>query len=80
MKTVLAPLALVLALSACGSRQELTPKSGASLPPRPYAATKTPTPEELMTADGQARPERNDELLKRSEKRRDDPFDLPTPG
>jgi hypothetical protein len=76
MKTVVA-LAMILALSACGGRQVLKPQQGASLPPKPKFAATVPTPEQLMTADDQARPQRNDELLLKSEKRRDDKFDLP---
>ncbi len=76
----LAALALVFALAACGGRQTLQPGEGASLPPKPAAARTAPTAAQLMTADDQARPERNDELLKRSEQRRDDHFDLPPPG
>ncbi len=76
MKTVVA-LTLILALSACGGRQVLKPQQGAALPPKPEFAASVPTPEQLMTADDQARPQRNDELLLKSEKRRDDKFDLP---
>jgi hypothetical protein len=79
MKSVVA-FALILALSACGGRQVLKPKAGASLPPKPEFAATEPTPEQLMTADDQARPQRNDELLLKSEKRRDDKFDLPPTG
>jgi hypothetical protein len=76
MKTVVT-FALILALSACGGRQVLKPQQGASLPPKPEFAATVPTPDALMTADDQARPQRNDELLLKSEKRRDDKFDLP---
>ncbi len=55
----------------------LKPKAGTSLPPKPEFAASVPTPDQLMTADDQARPQRNDELLQKSEKRRDDKFDLP---
>ncbi|NNM78764.1 hypothetical protein HJG53_17900 [Sphingomonas sp. ID1715] len=67
----------MLVLAACGGREELQPTAGASLPPKPYAAEATPRPSELMTPEVQARPERSDELLRRSEQRRDDRFDLP---
>lgn len=73
-------LALMLAVSACGGRQVLAPQPGESLPPKPEAAAAVPTPEQLMTPDDQARPQRNDELLIKSEKRRDDKFDLPPKG
>lgn len=67
----------LLALAACGGKEELRPAAGESLPPKPYAAQATPTPSELMTPSVQARPRRSDELLKQSEERREDRFDLP---
>jgi hypothetical protein len=39
-----------------------------------------PTVEELIEPSSQARPKRSDELLKRSEERREDKFDLPPKG
>lgn len=78
MKAVILLVALMLA--ACGSRQELRPKEGASLPPKPYAVGEDPTPLLLMTPDVQSRPGRSDDLLNRSQERRDDKFDLPPPG
>jgi hypothetical protein len=68
---------LALGLAACGGREELQPAQGKTLPPAPYGAEAQPTPSELMTPDAQARPQRSDELLRRSEERRDDRFDLP---
>ncbi len=76
MKMIFA-IALIFALSACGGTQVLKPKAGTSLPPKPEFAATVPTPDALMKADDQARPQRNDELLLKSEKRRDDKFDLP---
>ena len=76
----LAALALMLAFGGCGSRAVLAPQQGASLPPKPQTARVAPTPEQLMTPDDQARPQRNDELLKNSQKRPVDRFDLPPPG
>ena len=70
-------MVLALALTACGGRKELLPAAGAGLPPKSYAAKTTPTPSELMTPEAQARPRRSDELLRQSEQRRDDRFDLP---
>jgi hypothetical protein len=70
-------VALMLALTACGGRQKLTPTEGKSLPPKPAFATATPTPDQLMAPDSQARPTRSDELLKRSQERADDRFDQP---
>ena len=71
---------LGLALSACGSRKDLEPASGASLPPAPYGRTDPPSAAELLELDPQAAPERNVELRRESEARDDDPFDLPPEG
>jgi hypothetical protein len=68
---------LALTLAACGGKNELQPAAGESLPPRPAGAAATPSPSELMKPSVQARPRRSDELLKESEERRDDRFDLP---
>jgi len=73
----LALLGSLALLAGCGGRAALRPQEGASLPPTPYAATRAPTAEELMTPGPQARPQRSDELLRRSEEREDDRFDLP---
>ena len=68
---------LGLALAGCGAAKELQPAPGATLPPAPYGATATPTANELLTPTTQQRPQRSDELLKQSEARRSDEFDLP---
>ena len=68
---------LALLLAACGGREELRPAAGETLPQKPYAAQATPAPSELMTPETQARPRRSDELLRESEQRRDDRFELP---
>jgi hypothetical protein len=70
-------LGLALLVSACGGRSALVPQQGKALPVKPVGATQTPTAEQLMTPETQARPKRNDEQLTRSEKRQDDKFDLP---
>ncbi|HEX7851836.1 MAG TPA: hypothetical protein VF485_19040 [Sphingomonas sp.] len=70
-------LGLVLALSACGAARDLKPAAGKPLPVAPYGATATPTPTQLLTASGQARPGRSDELLTSSEERKGNEFDLP---
>ena len=74
----LAPL-LLLALSACGLREPLQPPPGQSAPPTPVMASEPLTTEEMLTPPPIARPERVDELLRRSQERREDRFDLP-PG
>ncbi|WP_294297773.1 hypothetical protein [uncultured Sphingomonas sp.] len=68
---------LALALAGCGAAKELQPAPGATLPPAPYGATATPTANQLLTPTTQQRPQRSDELLKQSEARRSDEFDLP---
>ncbi|SDA26616.1 hypothetical protein [Sphingomonas sp. NFR15] len=70
-------LAGVLALGGCGSASDLKPASNQHLPIAPYGARATPTATQLLTPPTQARPERSDELLKKSETRRGDEFDLP---
>ncbi len=72
----LIPLAL-LALASCGSRGDLTPVAGQPMPVAPYAAQATPTPTQLLTPSVQARPQRSDELLRSSEERKPDDFNLP---
>lgn len=73
-------LGLLLALSACGSRRELAPPPGSTLPVAPYGRGEARPAEELLQPDPQAAPERNVELRRQSEERADDPFDLPPEG
>ena len=70
---------LVLVLAACGLREPLEPPPGQPAPPTPVMASEPLTTEEMLTPPPIARPERVDELLRRSEERREDRFDLP-PG
>ncbi|MEG3181794.1 hypothetical protein [Sphingomonas sp. LT1P40] len=76
MRVALIVLA-ALAVAACGNKAELKPAAGASLPPKPYGAVATPTPDQLVEASPQTRPTRSDEVLRSSEERRSDEFDLP---
>lgn len=76
----MAALASLVILAACGNRGTLQPPKGQSLPSPVYGEAEKPTGEELITPSTQAQPERSDELLRRSEKRQDDKFDLPPPG
>ena len=73
-------LAATALLGACGSKEDLKPVAGQPAAAIPVGATRAPTTEELTTPDAQARPARSDELLKRSEQREADDFDLPPPG
>ena len=72
-------LALGCALAACGKVGDLEPRAGQDLPPKVYGQTSGQSAEALSTPSVQARPGRSDELLRRSERREDDPFDL-APG
>lgn len=80
MKPVLLVPMVALALAACGKVAPLRPAEGQSLPVKPAMAQKTPDAEELLTPPTFARPERVDELMKRSQPRRADRFDLPPPS
>ena len=77
MRMRAALIAAVLLLAACGERHGLTPAPGRSLPPKPATAKSQPTPAQLLTPSTTIRPARSDELITKSEQRRDDRFDLP---
>ena len=77
MRSILFLGAAALLLGACGNREPLVPAQGASLPPKPALAATQPTTEELLTPPPMARPDRQDDSLRRSEERVDDRFDLP---
>lgn len=70
----------VLLLAGCGAATNLKPAKGESLPVAPYGAKATPTPADLLKPSDQARPARSDELLKTSQQRRGDEFNLPPPN
>ena len=67
------------ALAGCGLREPLQPPPGASLPVAPVAARERPTAEVLLAQPPITRPTRVDEIVRRSELRDDDRFDLPPP-
>jgi hypothetical protein len=75
-----AVLLVPLVIAACGKVAPLQPAPGQSLPVKPALAQKTPDAEELLAPPTFARPERIDELMKRSQPRRADRFDLPPPS
>ena len=72
-------IALLALLGGCGNIAELQPAPGEPLPVKPLMARATPTPDELLTVPPYARPNRVDELVRRSQPRQADPFDLPPP-
>jgi len=79
IRTILTAVAL-LALAACGKRDALRPADGHSLPPKPASAAAQPDVDSLMTPPVETRPGRSDDVLRRSEERPDDRFNLPPPG
>ena len=70
-------LLAALPLAACGSTQALKPAPGQAMPVTPYGAAQQPAVADLLTPSVQARPQRTGEVLKCSQKREPDPFDLP---
>src|SRR5438552_19053478 len=75
----LAFVVTLASLGSCGRVADLQPAPGHALPVKPLMARTTPTPEDLLTPPTYARPDRVDELIKRSQPRPADPFDLPPP-
>lgn len=73
------PLAGLVLIAGCGRQVDLRPAPGQSLPVKPLMAKTTPTPAQLLAIPTYAKPDRVDELMKRSEPRPQDPFDLPPP-
>lgn len=71
---------LIAALCGCGRMAPLTPAQGEPLPVKPLMAQTTPTAEDLLTPPTYADPQRVDELIKRSQPRSVDRFDLPPAG
>ena len=76
----LLPLLGLGLLAACGNMEPLQPEAGHSMPVKPAMAARAPTTDELLAPPSNARPARQDDGLRRSEEREDDPFDLPPTG
>ncbi|GAA4749783.1 hypothetical protein GCM10023264_15230 [Sphingomonas daechungensis] len=76
----LAVLVAIVALGACGRVSPLSPAQGKPLPVKPLMAQTTPTADDLLTRPAIADPQRVDELIKKSQPRQVDPFDLPPAG
>ena len=77
--TKIISLVALSVLAACGKVGPLEPAVGQAPPAKAIGQTEVPSSEVLVIASEQARPGRSDELMRRSERRTDDPFDLP-PG
>ena len=60
-------------LGGCGRVGDLKPAAGQSLPVKPLMARTTPDASALLTPPPYAKPERIDELMKKSEPRKPDP-------
>jgi hypothetical protein len=67
-------------LAGCGRQADLKPAPGQPMPVKPLMARTTPTVDQLLTPPSYARPNRVDELVKKSQPRPEDPFDLPPPS
>lgn len=72
-------LSAAVLVTACGRQVDLQPAAGQALPVKPLMAKTTPTPAQLLAIPSYAKPDRVDELMKKSEPRPQDPFDLPPP-
>ncbi|HET8612297.1 MAG TPA: hypothetical protein VFL92_05975 [Sphingomonas sp.] len=73
-------LGVLLTLAACGKKDDLRPAVGQSLPPKAATSPTRPGVADLLAPTSQARPSRDDELVKRSKPLEPDRFDLPPPG
>jgi len=69
--------AAFLSVAGCGRVADLEPAPGHTLPVKPLMARETPSAKDLLTPPPYAEPDRVDELVKRSQPREPDPFDLP---
>jgi hypothetical protein len=66
-------------LAGCGRVADLQPRAGHPMHVKPMMARAAPTVQQLLTPPTYAHPDRVDELVKRSQPRAADPFDLPPP-
>jgi len=73
-------LGLLIGLAACGKEQTLKPAEGHALPPKPATAATQPDVDALLKPPVETRPVRIDDVLRKSQERPDDRFDLPPPG
>jgi hypothetical protein len=73
-------IAGVLLLAGCGRQADLEPAPGHKMPVKPLMARTAPTVDDLLTPPSYTRPDRVDELVKKSQPRPQDQFDLPPPS
>jgi predicted small lipoprotein YifL len=76
MRKMIVVIGLIL-LSACGARGSLQLPPEKTPPSVTESSAATPSAADLLKTTPDTRPQRVDEVLRRSEKREDDPFDLP---
>lgn len=70
-------VAAAMLLSACGQYGRLVRPADQAGPPAPSGEERAPTTEEQTTPSAQSRPRRSDEVLRQSQERPADEFDLP---
>jgi hypothetical protein len=80
MRIALLTLAALALLAGCGRREPLKPAAGQAPPPAPALSPTPPTTDEMLTPMPITRPNRQDDSLTKSQRREDDPFDLPPTG
>ncbi|MEQ1688423.1 MAG: lipoprotein [Sphingopyxis sp.] len=68
---------IALSVTGCGQRGDLVRGVGEVGPAIPAGDTAPPTAEQQTVASTQARPRRSDEVLRRSEERQSDEYDIP---
>ena len=73
-------IGFALLLSACGKQQDLKPVAGRALPQKAATSAHQASIDDLLTRPPQSQPERIDDLLRKSQERRGDRFDLPPAG
>ena len=76
-KHTIAIFCVAFCLSGCGQLGDLARPANMPGPATPAGEPAPPTSAALTTASTQARPVRSDEVLRKSEEREADEFDLP---
>jgi predicted small lipoprotein YifL len=79
-RNAIVTIAAALLLAACGNKGDLERLASFPQPVVPAGSDRPETPAQQTDPDVEAKPARSDELLRRSEERPTDEFDLPPPG